>query len=57
MEQEIEAQLHKVLNKISFAEKTRNHALGRQTSRLLKILLYMRAAVSRPKTPVLIEES
>lgn len=45
MEKALEEQLLKVLNKISKAEKTKNRALVRQTSRLIRALFYMKAVI------------
>ncbi len=50
MDRTIEFQLQKVLNMVSEKEKQRNKALGMQTSRLVKALLYMKALVSTPAT-------
>lgn len=43
MEKSIEAQLLKILNKLSLAEKEKNRALVRQTSRLVNALLCLKA--------------
>lgn len=45
MEESIEAQLLKILNKLSLAEKEKNRALVRQTSRLVNALLCLKAMV------------
>lgn len=52
MDQAIEEQLLKILNKISFAERTKNRALERQTSRLIKALFYMKTIVYGSKVAV-----
>lgn len=49
VEEEIEAQLQKVLNKISLAEKTKNRALERQTARLFRALFFMKTLVTGPR--------
>ncbi len=49
MEQTIEAQLLKILNKVSLAERTKNRALERQASRLFKALFHMKSIVSSSK--------
>lgn len=46
MEKSIEAQLLKILSKLSLAEKEKNRALVRQTSRLVNALLCLKAMVS-----------
>lgn len=50
MEKEIEEQLLKILNKISKGERIKNRALVRQTSRLVRALFYMKAALADQKT-------
>lgn len=45
MDNSIEAQLLKILNKLSLAEKENNRALVRQTSRLVNALLVLKAMV------------
>ena len=50
MEQALEEQLLKILNKISLAEKTKNRVLARQASRLVRALFKMKAIVYSPKT-------
>jgi hypothetical protein len=49
MNQPIESQLHKVLSMLSNEEKTKNRALERQTSRLVKALLLMKSIMSGSK--------
>lgn len=46
MDKSIEAQLLKILGKLSLAEKEKNRALVRQTSRLVNALLCFKAMVS-----------
>lgn len=53
MDQELETQLMKILNKISSAERTRNRALQRQTVRLIQALFYMKAILTSPRALVL----
>ncbi len=48
MELSIETQLIRVLDRISQAEKTKNRALVRQTSRLFKAIFSLKEA-ARPK--------
>lgn len=42
MDQEIEIQLQKVLNKISDAERQRNRSLVRQTMRLVRAMICLK---------------
>ena len=49
MEEAIEEQLLKILNKVSLAERTKNRALERRTSKLFKALFYMKTIVSKAK--------
>jgi hypothetical protein len=45
VEESIEEQFLKILNKLSLAEKEKNRALVRQTSRLVNALLCLKAMV------------
>lgn len=50
MEQTIEFQLQKVLNKISAAERQRNRSLVRQTMRLVRAMVCLKAFFNNNET-------
>lgn len=50
MEQTIELQLQKVLNKISAAERQRNRSLVRQTMRLVRAMVCLKAFFNNNET-------
>lgn len=47
MDQAIEIQLQKVLNKISVAERQRNRSLVRQTTRLVRAMFCLKALFNK----------
>lgn len=50
MDQTIESQLQKILNKISAAERQRNRSLVRQTTRLMKAMVCLKTIFNTNKT-------
>lgn len=50
MDQAIELQLQKILNKISAAERQRNRALVRQTMRLIRAMVCLKSLFNNNQT-------